>query len=53
MTDIIKSEIIELPKEFQSLTVEIYNEDNSYNTAYTISDYLSIPGGSKLKLIVR
>lgn len=51
MTDILKSEVFEIPDGMKDLVVEVYNADGSYNTSYTITHYLSFEPKQTLKVI--
>ncbi len=51
MTNILKSEMFEIPEGMKALVVEVYNADGTYNTSYTITDYLSFEPKQTLKVI--
>jgi len=42
MTNIISSQKFEIPEGTGSVVVEIYNEDGSFRTSYTITDYIAL-----------
>lgn len=48
-----RSLVWEVPPETNDVVVEIYNADNSYETQYTITNYISLRPGQKIKVIAR
>lgn len=48
-----RSIVWEVPPGTQDIIVEVYNADNSYSTYYTITNYISLEPGQKLKVIAK
>jgi len=48
-----KQIIWEIPAGTKEVKVEIYNEDNSFNSEYTISNYITMLPGQKLRVTAR
>ena len=48
-----RSIVWEVPPATNDVVVEIYNADNSYNTQYTITNYITLRSGQKIKVIAR
>lgn len=53
--NIIKDKQIvwEVPAGTQEVTVEIFNADNSFKAAYTISNYITMLPGEKLRVTAK
>jgi hypothetical protein len=48
-----RSLVWEIPPDTKDVVVEIYNADNSYDTQYTITNYITLRSGQKIKVIAR
>jgi hypothetical protein len=51
--DLPRSIVWEVPPGTSAVVVELYNSDNSYNNSYTITDFISLHSGQKLKVIAK
>lgn len=45
--------IWEVPRDARSVVVEIFNADNSFENSYTITNYITIKGGQKIRITAK